>query len=56
LEYTKKLSSIDPAALLASKKIIRAIVGPLTEPSPQRACFVEQRLAAMWIQWLDRLE
>ncbi len=52
----EKLGAIEPAAFLADKQIIAAVLLALAEPCPDRVDFVQQRLPSMLVERLDLAE
>src|ERR1035441_3335275 len=56
LKVTKELRSVEFSSLLTGEQVVRAILRPLTQPSPECSRLVKQRLPAMLVQRLYGVE
>ena len=52
----KELRAVKPSALLRCEEVIRSIGVSIPEPGPERPLFIQQRLALVPVNRLDRVE
>ena len=52
----EELRAVKPSALLRREEVTRSIGVSIPEPSPERRLFIQQRLALVPVNRLDRVE